>query len=127
MQPVNNGAVADLARELRGLQPPVLESSSAANVCLRTPISLLLNAASGLRNSVCCTWPRGAKPSLFRLTGGAGALPVLLCILSRHIPHHFIASRGGKEMAWLFEASLLQRQLKCYTTAPPFHLRRIPM
>ena len=47
--------VADPAGGLRGLQPPVLESSSAANVCLSTTISLLLNAASGLRNSVCNT------------------------------------------------------------------------
>ena len=37
---------------LRGLQPPVSESSSAANVCLNTPTSLLMNAASGLCNSV---------------------------------------------------------------------------
>ena len=41
--------VADPAGGLKGLQPLF---QNRLNVCLSTPISLLLNAASGLRNSV---------------------------------------------------------------------------
>ena len=95
--------MADPARGLRGLQPPVSKPSSAAIVCLSTLISLLLSDASGPRNSVCYTQPLGATPSLFQRAGEslviAGVLPVLLCILNPEgrahaTPFYSLAERG---------------------------------
>ena len=86
---------------LRGLQSPVSESSSAENVCLSTPISLLLNAAY--------TEPRGVTPSLFCRAGEglviAGVLPVLLCILNREVrvhatPFYSLAEPRAAQKRW---------------------------
>ena len=80
---------------LRGLQPPVSESSSAANVCLSTLISLLLvRAIAYVIRSLLEKRPlySAARESLVI----AGVLPVLLCILNREgrthaTPFHSLA------------------------------------
>ena len=64
---------------------------------------------------------RGREPGRCRCIAGAFVHPEPRRARTHATPFHSLAERGVAR-----SARLVQRQLKCYTKAPPFHLRRIP-